>query len=137
MHYKPTVDHHTNILTLKCQLANSWFLNDKTHIKGNAATLFFLQRFSRACAVNKYEANLVTFYLCFDSLAVTGCMHNTSRLWSDLSCYLGYWSHLNDGLRNNVYGHFTKSMCAKDASCFISINDIKEKSDWLRTKQIE
>lgn len=40
----------------------------------------------------------MTFYLCFDSLAVTGCMHNTSRLWSDLSCCLGYWSHLNDGL---------------------------------------
>lgn len=73
----------------------------KAHIRigvHSTSTLFSLQRFSRTCALNKYEANLVTFYLCFDSLAVTGCMHNTSRLWSDLSCCLGYWSHLNDGL---------------------------------------
>lgn len=78
--------------------------------------MFSLQRFSRTCALNKYEANLVTFYLCFDSLAVTGCMHNTSRLWSDLSRCLGYWSHLNDGLyQESCLLPFRSRLCVQRA----------------------
>lgn len=65
----------------------------------NVDSIFlYLLSFSRTSVVNKRKAYLVPFYLCFDSLPVTGCMHNISRLGSDLSCFSGYRSYLNDEL---------------------------------------
>lgn len=69
----------------------------KTHEERWQHFLYLLS-FSRTTVVTKCKAYLVPFYLCFDSLPVTGCMRNISRLGSDLSCFSGYRSDLNDEL---------------------------------------
>lgn len=103
-----------------------WFLSLlKAHFRNlvhNTSVLFSLH-FSRISDLNKYEANFVTFYLCFDSLAETRCTYNTSRLWSDLSRCLGYWSHLNDELHQEkcFLPFHLACVCAKGTRQFITI----------------